>query len=296
MTEPRANSPERKDAHASGPAKYPTITQRLITGSIAGAVEVVVNHPLWSIKTRMQCGDPFSLNLRLLYRGILPNAASMIPITGLQVGLDRFFQQIFFKEVNTLTHTQGIISAFVAGVGSAPLCCGAEMILTHQKKIGGSFYNAATYLLTHCGGRSLFTGLPATMIREGVFTAFFLAGTPLLNLMVKPYFSNDYVASLLAGVGSGVSATLLSQGADTLKTIQQGGDPQQPISLQRVARELYAKQGGYGFFKGGMPRGARVTSAVIVMSFVTEHLETLFQQREAEEGRSELTKNTPKTT
>ena len=257
---------------------YTTIIQSLITGSVAGAVEVGVNHPLWTVKIRLQCGDPFTLNPRLLYRGILPNAASMIPVTGIQVGLDRFFQHIFFKETNELSNAQCIASAFVAGVGSAPASCATEMVLTHQKNTGWGFYAAGKYLITNHGYRNLFTGLPATMTREGVFTPFFLAVTPLLKGALQPHLSNDYAASLVAGMGSGIAATILSQAADTIKTIQQGAEQPGDVGLRAVVRELYKKQGFYGFFKGGIPRGARVVSAITVMGLVTEKMEALFRQ------------------
>src|SRR5437870_758977 len=96
-----------------------TVVQSVLIGSVAGAIEVLVNHPLWTIKTRMQRGFSFTFNPYLLYRGILPNAASMMPITAMQTGLDRCFQNAFFKDARELTNSQKVVSAFVAGVGSA---------------------------------------------------------------------------------------------------------------------------------------------------------------------------------
>ena len=257
----------------------PTITQSLITGSAAGAIEVGINHPLWTIKIRMQCGDPFTLSPRHLYRGILPNATSMIPVTGIQVGLDRCLQHVLFKGTHELSNFQSIMCAFVAGVGSAPLCCATEMVLTHQKNRGHHFYAVGAYLLTNNGYRSLCVGLPATIIREGIFTPFFLAVTPILTGMIQPYCSNEYIARLAGGIGSGLGATVFSQAADTIKTIQQGAELPHQMSLRTVSKDLYAQQGIYGFFKGGLPRGARVVSAVTVMSLVTQEMEDYFSKR-----------------
>ena len=39
-----------------------TVSQSIVIGSVAGATEVFVDHPLWSIKTRMQRGDPFTFD------------------------------------------------------------------------------------------------------------------------------------------------------------------------------------------------------------------------------------------
>jgi solute carrier family 25 citrate transporter 1 len=139
----------------------PTILQSIVTGSVAGATEVLADHPLWSMKTRMQLGLPFTLNPHLLYRGILPNVASMIPITALQVGLNRLFQTLFYKNTTDLSNSQRMTSAFVAGVGSALISCPTEMVMTYQGKNGDKFFASGAHLVARGGWRSLihwFTG------------------------------------------------------------------------------------------------------------------------------------------
>ena len=277
---------ERSTAHAeqterrnSVPAQSKTtVAQNIVIGSVAGATEVFVDHPLWSIKTRLQRGEPFTFNPSVLYRGMLPNAASMVPITAMQVGLNRGFQNVFFKESTALSDYQRITSAFVAGVGSSSVSCPTEMVMTHQGQTGGSFFAAGKHLVKQNGWRCLFTGLSATAMREGMFTTFFLAGTPILKAKIQPYCRNDYVASLAAGIGAGVGATLASQGVDTLKTIQQVGTLVQPVGLIETAKKLYSTQGFPGFFKGGVPRGTRVVSAVTIMGLVSERMDAMFQQ------------------
>lgn len=263
-----------------------TVPQSIVMGAVAGATEVFVNHPLWSIKTRLQRGDAFTLNPFLLYRGIFPNAASMVPITVLQMSLNRGFQSLFFKDSRSLSDYQRIGSAFVAGVGSSAVSCPTEMVMTYQGQTGGSFYAAGKYLVNQSGWRSLFVGLPATAMREGMFTTFFLAGKPMLNARMQGFFKNDYLASLASGIGAGLGATLASQGVDTLKTIQQAAKLLQPVSLWEAARKLYSIEGISGFFKGGVPRGLRVVSAVTLMGSVSEKMETIFRQRNSEDNLS----------
>jgi hypothetical protein len=124
-----------------------TVTQSIISGSVAGAGEVFTNHPLWVKKRQIQNNELRTNNLKVLYKGIWPNAASMIPISALQVGLNRFFQQTFFKK-SELTDTQRLTTAFAAGVSSSFISCPTEMIMTHQKK---SFYAAGTQLVRQGG-------------------------------------------------------------------------------------------------------------------------------------------------
>ena len=96
------------------PAKT-SVFQSFVIGSIAGMAEVALNHPLWTIKVRIQCGNSFTLNPRLLYRGILVNMASVVPGATLQVGLNRFFQKLFFDNAQILSQPQQIVTAFLAG-------------------------------------------------------------------------------------------------------------------------------------------------------------------------------------
>ena len=276
MAQSRSETPSSHSVQtevAEKPKNNITIMQSIITGSVAGAAEVLVDHPLWTIKTRLQRGESMTLNPSLLYRGILPNAASMVPITAMQVGLNTCFQKLYYKDKNKLSYLQRIASAFVAGVASAFVTCPTEMVMTYQGNIGGGFYRASKYLIDAAGWSCLLTGLPATAVREGLFASFFLAGTPILKANIKAYCSNDYVASLTAGICAGIGATIATQAFDTVKTVQQSAGVNHPITIQDAVKHLYTKYGVQGFFKGSMPRGARMMSAVTIMGWVNEKME-----------------------
>ena len=253
-----------------------TVMQSIVTGSIAGAVEVLVDHPLWSIKTRMQSGASFTLNPQVLYRGILPNAASMIPITAAQVGLDRFFQERFFGSNYKPTDKEKLATAFAAGAGSAVFGCPTEMIMTHQKT---SFYSTGVQLVKQGGLSSLYTGLLATMLRDGMFTAFCLGVTPILKGQIERYYPHELSASVASGVIAGVGATLGTQAIDTVKTTQQA----KSAGFLASAQSVYASRGLYGFFNGSLPRGVRVVSAVTQISLINEGMKKLFVPNEEEE-------------
>jgi hypothetical protein len=260
---------EKQECHF-GQKAVPTVYQSIFIGSIAGAVEVLADHPLWTIKTRLQQGKSFTLNPSVLYRGMLPNIASMAPITALQVGLDSLVRKVLFKDAD-LSDKQRMASAFIAGVGSSLVSCPTEMIMTRQGTMVSSFYTAANYLYQSGGLRWVYQGLPATALREGGFTMFFLAGIPMLKSKVMPYCPNDAVATLCSGIGAGVGATLASQAFDTIKTVQQTATS--PIKAVEAVTNIYSTHGVYGFFKGSIPRGARVVSAVTIMGAVKEKLE-----------------------
>ncbi|MCW8444259.1 hypothetical protein OQJ19_02130 [Fluoribacter gormanii] len=258
-----------------------SVVQSIFSGSVTGAFEVFVDHPLWSIKTRMQKRESFTLNPQVLYRGILPNAASMVPITAVQVGLNRFFQKWFFENKYELSDTQKLISAFAAGVGSAVISCPTEMVMTHQKT---SFISASTQLVKQGGWSRLYTGMMATMLREGMFSTFFLAVTPALKVRIKEYCPNDFVASSLAGILAGIGATFASQKFDVIKTVQQSSIAKNPSGFFKTTQKIHAEYGVYGFFNGGLPRGLRVMSAVTLMSWMNEKMSELLSQNQQSES------------
>ena len=253
-----------------------TIYQSVISGSVAGAVETVINHPLWAMKLRIQRGDSFTLNPQLLYRGFVPNISSAIPITAMQVGLNQGYKSIFLKDAVEISNSQRVAGAFLAGVGSAFVSCPTEMVMTWQHQMGENFQASVKHLVAVGGVRCLFSGLFATMMREGLFTVAFLAATPIFRAEIQPYISNYYAASLLAGIAAGVSASVISQSSDTLKTFQQVSCEQQALTLKHAAKKIYSSQGMRGFFRGGIPRGANMVSATIIMDMVNEHMNEVF--------------------
>lgn len=267
----------------------PLWLQSMFTGSVAGATEVLVDHPLWTIKTCIQSGEPISWNLRMLYRGVLPNAASMIPITAAQVTLNNYFRSFFASSKQELSPLEQLSCAFGAGVGSAAFSGPTEMVMTHQGKMKQNFFAASQYLINQHSWRSLFSGLGGTAMRDGIFASSFLALTPLLKQQIlpwvqqqslPPFISKDYTSSLLAGIVAGVIATITSHPFDTVKTIQQAGHLTMPENVLTTMKKLYTEKGVSGFFKGALPRGTRVVSAVTIIGGVTEKVSAYFKEPE----------------
>lgn len=255
----------------------PIWLQSMITGSIAGGTEVLVDHPLWTVKTLIQSNQALTFNPRTLYRGILPNAASMIPITATQVTLNSGFQKLFSSS-NDLSLFARLASAFFAGMGAAFIACPTEMVMTHQGKTKKNFLATSQSLTNQYSYKTLFAGLGATAMRDGMFTVCFLALTPWLKQQMSPWFANGYASSLLAGMSAGIVATATSHGFDTVKTLQQTGDLANPDTMIKTAKKLYAEAGMYGFFKGAIPRGTRVMSAVTIMGMVNEKMDACFAE------------------
>ncbi len=257
-----------------------TVFESIVIGSVATAIEVIVNHPLWTLKTRAQCGSGFTINPQILYRGVVANMISMAPITSIQMGVDRGIQNVFFDGSMKPSNYQQIASAFVAGVASATVGCPTEMIMTQQSKLGGNFFAVGSHLIKQSGWRCLSTGFFNIAMRDGIFTVGYTVTSPYLKSKIKPYCRNDFEASVISGIGAGVPAAMASQANDTLKTIQQATDQLQPVRAVEAAKKIYSTQGVPGFFKGSFWRSARVASAITIIGTVKEKMEAQFCNEE----------------
>lgn len=253
-----------------------TVFESIIIGSVATATEVMIDHPLWTLKTRAQYGSGFTMNPKILYRGVVPNMISMAPITSIQMGVDRGIQNVFFDGATKPSNYQQIASAFVAGVASATVGCPTEMIMTQQSKLEGSFFAVGSNLIKQNGWRCLSTGFFNIAMRDGIFTVGYAVTSPYFKSKIKPYCRNDFEASVVSGIGAGVPAAIASQANDTLKTIQQAADQLQPVRAVEAVKKIYSTQGVGGFFKGGFWRGARVASAITIIGTVKEKMEAEF--------------------
>lgn len=238
-----------------------TMMKSMLIGSIAGAVEVAVDHPFWSIKTLLQKGEKMTLDPRIIYRGLLPNMLSMVPITAVQFGANAGMKAYIDNPV---------ANAFMAGVSAASIACPIEMGMTRQNATGTSFVNACKQIIAEGGMQRMYTGMAATAFRDGVYTTAVFVGKSMMKPYTAQVISNEKVADIAAAMSAGISAGLVTHPVDTVKTRQQAANKK--MSFTEVARQVYQEKGILGFFKGSLPRSIRIGSAVVIFNKVTEEV------------------------
>ena len=188
------------------------------------------------------------------------------------------FQKLFFADAQ-ISQSQQILTAFVAGAGSALVRCPTDLVMTHRRLANNNFYYTARRLVQSRGLSYLFTGFLATAVRSGMFAMSFLAAKPIIKNRLQQYYPDGTLTSLMAGVIAGAGSAIITQGLDTLSVTQQAYVGQKSIGILEAAKKVYSKNGFYSFFKGSIPRGTRTISAVIIMSSVNEKMESLFQKQ-----------------
>ena len=240
--------------------------QSFMIGATSGLAEVLTTHPLFIMKTNVQQGLSIPFKLSSLYKGVGANALSFSPITSIQVGASQWMEQHFFAGQTTKLQKMG--AAFFGGALASVISCPSEKIMTIQNNNNWSLIQSLREQVKRNGLKGLFSGQMATLWRDGGFSVCFLMVQPILKAYMNESNKNETSSALIAGMASGVAATILTQPFDTIKNIQQSSSS--PVGFFKTAQQLGMK----ALYKGSLSRGASVTLSITLMSMLKEQLES----------------------
>eukprot|EP00898_Chlorokybus_atmophyticus_P000680 jgi/Chlat1/1612/Chrsp127S01872 len=252
-------------------------------GAISGCVEVLLMQPAVAWKNALQDGYTLSLAPRNLYRGLGVNLASISPITAVQFGVDSALATAYTKltGIEEASPVTRIALSAAAGGASAAVSTPAELVMIQQQKAGGTMGDTARRVARSFGGHTLFKGMAPCIFRESVYTAAYLGLSPLLKeeLMANSrlFQSSQQAASLVSALVSGVTASLLTQPADTIKTRMQAHlGPHEPYNTTKETAQKVWREGGLRLmYSGIVPRSLRVSVAVLCLMESKEFLTNL---------------------
>ncbi|KAJ1752951.1 hypothetical protein LPJ78_003631 [Coemansia sp. RSA 989] len=275
-----------------------------VAGSLAGAAQVAVGHPLDTIKVRMQIEKagmfqgPIDCLLKTvknegvlgLYKGM---ASPLVGIAAVNSLL--FWAYSYGKTLQTgssdVTPTLGQIAVAGAGAGivNSVLASPVELLkvrLQVQYNTASEFNTAfrgpiplARHLIQQFGARGIAWGFWATVAREIPAYAAFYAGFEFTKRRFADALANGDANKLgtlplmLSGSAGGVSLWMVSYPLDVIKSrVQNGKAPPKGFGyIAATAREIAAEQGIKGFFRGFSPTVIRSIPAAGV-TFATYEL------------------------
>ena len=246
--------------------------ENYVIGALTGLAEVLITNPFFVLKINMQQNKPWVLKPAAYYKGVMTNAIGFVPTTAIQVGANKWIQSTLFNNQPTYAEQTG--AAFTAGVLSSFVSCPIEMIRTLQNNHPET--RLPTLLnrqLTSKGLSHLFVGQLATSLREGGFSVFFLAAPPVIKSKLRSYGMDDTTSHLVAGISSGVAATIITQPADTIKTTQQSATNSN-VGFFKTAKMITLP----GLVKGILPRSSCVILSITVMDWIKDQLEDLCKE------------------
>lgn len=245
--------------------------KKLTAGSFAGTTEAVITWPTENIKTQMQFKGQ---NLSFLettkkiynqqgfsgfYRGMSPILIFNIPKVASRFYSYDVMSGILENKINK--NTNMILSGLFAGfVESTFITVPSETIKTKFIKHP---HLGIFDIIKMEGAKGLYQGYTPTLGRQCLNQAsrfFFYEHYKQMILKKNKKFTN--IDSFMGGVGAGCFSVAISTPMDVLKTqMQEGGN----IKMTKLAKDVYLKNGIFGFWRGSIARLLRVAPGQGVM-------------------------------
>ena len=243
--------------------------ENALVGIAAGVIEVTLLQPILYWKNAAQQSLPFTLNPRLLYRGLITSIGNMAVLTGLQFPLAGACAKLITGgTAREMSGMETIGAAFAGGSLSGFACGPMELVMIQQQRFGGSLFMTPLRIVKDFGFFSMFRGLLPSCGREGLYTAGVLGMCPVFTKAIEERkLASGNASKLLAAIGAGIIAATLSHPLDTVKSCVQGDLEQTNYKSQADTITKLLKEGGISrFFTGWAYRTGRMILAVGIMN------------------------------
>eukprot|EP01084_Bolivina_argentea_P180725 312222_1 len=233
-----------------------TSSQNAAVGLLCGTIEVCIDQPLLYWKNAAQQHLPFTLNPKLMYRGLLASVSNMAALTAIQFfGTGLIKRAIIGNEDRALTSSETLLSAFAGGAISGIVCGPLELTMIQQQRFGGNIIGTPLHIISETGIFGMLRGVLPAITREGIFTCGYLGVTPLLEQKISQNETIQKLPKPLIQFGCAMTAGLIASGlshpADTIKTCMQGDIQQNTYTRALAGLKYIVKRDGFtGLYKG----------------------------------------------
>ncbi len=273
------------------------------TGVAAGTADVLVTHPLWTVKTLGQDGNSFkqisSLVKRspfILYNGVTANSVTMIPLTVIRVSLSATLDEQFSKYNSVSFPYVSFVTSFISGSISSFFGSPTELIRTIKlknavyslnklntklKTTETSFKSIYKFILEKESFAGIFKGAPTVAVRDGIYTAAFFTGAPYLKKMITDeHPDHPVLATLLSYTIASLMASFTNHPFDTIKTVQHSMKAESLLLESKLSgnfldavKKIFVEQGMSGFYVGYPARAVRFWLGLIIKASVLSKME-----------------------
>eukprot|EP00050_Salpingoeca_kvevrii_P020969 m.104764 g.104764 ORF g.104764 m.104764 type:complete len:277 (-) comp9113_c0_seq1:84-914(-) len=255
--------------HGGQPTRELKPFENLALGISAGGIEVVLLQPMLYWKNASQQKLPFTLNPKIMYRGLGMSVANNSVAVGLQFPLTGFLTSMLTGGENRrLSDGELVASGFLGGFLSGVVCSPLELVMIQQQRTGMSFLAVPVKIAREYGLATMSRGFWTTAGREGLFAAGYLGiGPALARLCQERYNMDRKLANIAGAIPAGIIASTLSHPLDTIKTCMQGDVARTNFgSLLQTAKTLFADGGITRFYRGWGWRTSRMCCAVFILN------------------------------
>lgn len=279
-----SNGPVNEEDSANGglTIALSAIARNAAASTMGASVVSVFVTPLDVAKIRMQshvcpvggsvpCGDPVHTSstldmmrrvvradgLRGLWRGLGPTLALAVPTTGLYFTIYEALRE--HGEISPVY--AGATARFIAATTASPL----ELARTQlQAGSPGSVFSVIRRVIVNQGTPALWRGLAPTLLRDMPFSSIYWGCYERIRgLKTIPIF--DYPTT--AGLAAGSLAAFCTTPADVVKTRRQAFSPgiADAPPIRKIVSDIILIDGASGFFRGAVPRIAKVGPSCAIM-------------------------------
>ena len=270
--------------------KNHTFIEDVLNGAIAGSIEVLINNPLVVIKNDLILNKKETQNKKTIvcslkdhlknpqnmikkyYKGCGAGMASMAPITALQNGISSLLAKTFGDNP---TLCQKTIAACGAGWLSALLASPADLIVLQRQNplyAKESLHGTLQRIYGINSFATIYRGLNATGIRDGIFTAAYKTGGNAIHNIIPTITGNTETDKILCASLAGLVAAIISHPADVVAARMKSDLPAAYYkTTTQTTTTIVKKEGFLALFKGLPPRAFRIMLAIPLMSMILDH-------------------------
>eukprot|EP01035_Chromulina_nebulosa_P016856 gene16856-22343_t len=269
--------------------------QQILIGLAAGLSSSLINHPFQVLRSRFQNyisikeKYPFqeppkilTTDLKVLFKGFSATALGMCCLTVSQ----SIYQSALLpystesSGVNIITFT---ISPLLGGLNSALLTTPFEGSILRQSKTTNDSHNEGIFKSTYkfylrYGFLKSYNGFLCIVLRTSIVGSGFAVWMPYISDNLEQIGFSKGVCTAISGVSCGLIFAALSQPAETIRIEQQFiADEGKSLSFRQAVKQLLAKYGFQGIFKGASYRIPRTAPGVFINGYVYESLGKYFR-------------------
>jgi len=255
-----------------------TGAENALLGTFAGGIEVLIDQPMLYWKNAVQQNLKFTLNPKIVYRGLGASVTNMGVLTGLQFISTGWIKSIITggkeREMNV---GEMVLSGFMGGALSGLACCPMELVMIQQQRWGGNIVGTPARIVANYGVTGLARGMVTSVGREAVFTAGMLGLAPSVQVALEKNGVNPYAAGVSGAILSGLVAATISHPLDTVKTCMQGDIEQKTYTnFTRSLKTIYAERGISRMFSGWGWRCGRMICTFFWVNLIKDKTAPVF--------------------
>jgi len=261
----------------------------IVSGAIAGGVEICITYPTEYVKTQMQLYEklgkqgPIQIAVDTvkkhgilgIYRGLSPLLYFSVPKSAVRFWAYEQARNVLKDPSGKMTTTNSILAGLVAGVTEAVVVVTPmetiKVKFIHDQLGPNSqyrgFFHGISSIAKQQGFAGCYRGLMPTILKQGSNQMIrFGVYNTLGNYFTKndPKASMTTLQSLFAGALAGAASVFGNTPIDVVKTRMQGLEAHKYKNALDCTLQVWRNEGVRGFYKGTVPRLGRVCADVAI--------------------------------